>query len=375
MAGALALALGVGPAHAQECDAARVMLRGHVADAATGVALPGATVQVVWREEDGRERADSTVAGPRGEFAVCGPPPQVEARLWGEIAGIRGEAVSTVGASDGPLTLQVTLGAEEGPSRVRRLEEPGRAAEGGAAWGTVVGEVRERGTGRPLPDAYVELGEAVAGLTDREGRISVRRVKPGTHEIRARVIGFRPLRDSIVVRAGGVTRLEIELAPEGVPVDPIVVSVVRDARLERHGFYERAHWGELLGAGEFLGPEEMEELRSRPRISDVLDAISLVDMLRVCRATCYKIPRVTGAPPRLSPSGPVPCPADVYLDGTRVRLWRWNPDNTLEVIAGVDEFVIPAAVGAIEVYRRASELPGEFGGASDGCGAVVIWTR
>lgn len=75
--------------------------------------------------------------------------------------------------------------------------------------------------------------------------------------------------------------------------------------------------------------------------------------------------------------GPVPCPADVFIDGRAVRLYRWKEREGWEliVLAGIDEFVVPADVEAVEVYRRASELPARFGGATEGCGAVVIWTR
>ncbi len=64
------------------------------------------------------------------------------------------------------------------------------------------------------------------------------------------------------------------------------------------------------------------------------------------------------------------------MNGVRVRLWHWDP-GTRELIIDddIDALGIPGEVAGIEVYGPTSKPPAEFGGASDGCGAIAIWTR
>ncbi len=63
--------------------------------------------------------------------------------------------------------------------------------------------------------------------------------------------------------------------------------------------------------------------------------------------------------------------------GVRARLFRWGSEGqgSMHVMGSIDELVNISEVAAVEVYRRPAELPAEFGGATDGCGAVVLWTR
>jgi len=56
-------------------------------------------------------------------------------------------------------------------------------------------------------------------------------------------------------------------------------------------------------------------------------------------------------------------------------MFDFHRGNVITVHMGIDELGIPSELVGIEVYRRASELPAEFGGAMEGCGAVAIWTK
>ena len=59
------------------------------------------------------------------------------------------------------------------------------------------------------------------------------------------------------------------------------------------------------------------------------------------------------------------CRANVYVDGVQMGF-----DETISV----DQTVPMEWVEAIEVYRRASEVPAEFLGRAT-CGVVAVWTR
>ena len=85
----------------------------------------------------------------------------------------------------------------------------------------------------------------------------------------------------------------------------------------------------------------------------------------------------------------VGCDALFFLYGMQVRLTpprisTRDTANDDDIAPGpealdyfIDDFVSLHEVEAIEVYRGASELPGEFHGFRGGgsCGAVVVWTK
>jgi hypothetical protein len=52
-------------------------------------------------------------------------------------------------------------------------------------------------------------------------------------------------------------------------------------------------------------------------------------------------------------------------------------DPSLRDEIALDDFLMPEDVQAVEVYRRASEVPARFGGMSTEtqCGVIAIWTR
>jgi hypothetical protein len=52
-----------------------------------------------------------------------------------------------------------------------------------------------------------------------------------------------------------------------------------------------------------------------------------------------------------------------YLDGNRVR------------DANINDFVGVGDLEGVEVYRRSTEIPGEFAGSDSECGVVALWTR
>ncbi|MDX1395343.1 MAG: carboxypeptidase-like regulatory domain-containing protein [Gemmatimonadota bacterium] len=359
----------------QDCDAGQLELSGGLSDVDTGVALPGVQITVSW-VENGTAGSGRSVTTLDGTFRLCLPEDASEVRAWGTLGTVHGEVVEIDWPGSAPVALTLGLHGGESPvavTSVREASEAGSEYETGGVRGTVSDATSEE----PVVGARIDLDDgASVALSGESGAFLLPALQPGEHVLRVERLGYAPLTHGITARAGQITALTVQLAPEAVAVEPLVVSVFRDARLDRVGFYERKEIGDKIGLGEFMTPEEIRESLS-PRVSQLLDRVQLLDMIRVCGATCLLIPRVVGAAPRIvtSGNGTAPCPADVYIDGTRVRMFRWRSNGSLDVLAGIDEFVIPTAIVGIEVYRRASELPAEFGGATDGCGAVVIWTR
>ena len=105
-----------------------------------------------------------------------------------------------------------------------------------------------------------------------------------------------------------------------------------------------------------------------------------METIRVCTPHCMTLPKVVTAPDKFGGTATggcfrAPCPADVYVNGIRARRFFCDGNNRLVVQMGLDELGLPSELIGIEIYRRASELPAQFGGAMEGCGAVVLWTK
>ena len=101
------------------------------------------------------------------------------------------------------------------------------------ATGSVLGEVVETGTGRPLAGASVTItGTTLSTRTDDEGRFVLGGVPAGERVLHVEMIGHRTVDvDRVVVRAGGRTSLRItmDLAPvaiEGVRVDATRIRII-----------------------------------------------------------------------------------------------------------------------------------------------------
>lgn len=101
--------------------------------------------------------------------------------------------------------------------------------------------------------------------SDETGAFVLQGVEPGRHAIRIERLGYAPLEDSVRVEAGYVTSVTAELAREAVALEPLFVSVVRNPRLDRVGFYERKTLGERLGLGHYITREDIER-RSPARV-------------------------------------------------------------------------------------------------------------
>jgi hypothetical protein len=66
-----------------------IWLVGHVRDSGADVALPGAEVEIAWREAGELRRATSE-AGPSGEYRFCGIPPDLHLTVSASAVGRAG---------------------------------------------------------------------------------------------------------------------------------------------------------------------------------------------------------------------------------------------------------------------------------------------
>lgn len=323
IASSLAVASRPVMAQQRECGG-RATLVVVVLDDAGTVVLPGATVVLRWTDAERMPLREAVDAN--GRIVVCVPRDATQAVLWAEL-GDHSSGQAVVTRLEPGDDREVRL-------RILNSERSGR----------LVGRVFDRATGGPVAAAVVSvLGRPMAAESDRQGRFRLSGVPVGEHEIEVRHIGYARLRHAVSVTSGLTTEAEIGLVPEPVELEPLVATATRSRRLEIKGFYERRHWGELLGLGTFITAADIERWPSS-RVDQVVTN-------RVVGISRGLFNRRTG------------CVMQTYLDGMRVP------------VGELRHLVLPIEVAGIEVYKGPASLPAEFGGSGSRCGVIAIWTK
>lgn len=100
--------------------------------------------------------------------------------------------------------------------------------------GGLVGRVTDASNGAPLAGVEVHLDSNRAlTRTDRNGEYRFRGLVAGMYELRITWPGYRPAaRDSLVIRAGDIVRIDVRLAPLAVELQDLVAVGVQDPVLD-----------------------------------------------------------------------------------------------------------------------------------------------
>lgn len=233
------------------------------------------------------------------------------------------------------------------------------------AQATVTGYVREDSTLRGMSGVeVVAAGTDRSTRTDGEGRFVLRGVPPGSQTIVARAVGFEPAAFSLTAAEGGSYAHVFYLTRAIVRLDTVSTTAARKAAFDlgRAGFEYRRQ----LGFGKFVTPDELRQSEHR----GVADMLATIQGIRIYtppppnhRARVAVNGRRTGL-----------CPLRIYLDGAMVFPGGPNNDPRYDTRPDLTRLAT-SELHAIEVYRGASEVPGEYGGASAACGVLLIWTR
>ncbi len=351
------------------------VLTGTVRDGTSGRLIPGAAVRVQWQQVvsleprvRATERWFEAITDGEGEYVACGIPldelVQVQASFLDWRSPVARVAFPVVERRIVDLAIDLPPGLLSDGSRMA-----GRVVEEGAQG--VQGVLVEPGTGAPIRSAEITLrdasgGTALSATTDGRGFFRLQAPAPGRYVLAAQALGYASVENQVVVvPAGRLAVLEIQMAPEALKLEPLVVTAEpRVFRLEREGFYEREARG--LHNGIFLSPEVLEEKRPR-KVSDVFFGLPGVRVAEPvygsgARAVWFRV----GERFRV-------CWPMVFVDRHLVSTGGLLGAGAEP--AAVDELVRGPDVEAIEVYRGASEVPPEFNGPNAGCGVIVIWTR
>jgi TonB-dependent starch-binding outer membrane protein SusC len=91
--------------------------------------------------------------------------------------------------------------------------------------GVVVGVVLDKASGQPLSGSVVEIvGTQLGNSSDGRGHFVIRGVRPGTAEVRARRLGYRPATQSVQVVSGDSVRVSFSLEESAVTLNEVVTT-------------------------------------------------------------------------------------------------------------------------------------------------------
>jgi hypothetical protein len=316
-------------------------IEGVVRDEFTEVLLPGARVTARVREtrEQRSAREVEVFADIEGRYRVCDVPRDGFVTLRASALDESREFQELT--ADAPLIRRDLQLPVSGPGRM-------------------LGRVVDGQTKRPVSAASVAVsGTRFQTLTDEMGYFALDEVLPGDHLIEIRHLGYEPLVRPVSVFADRTLDVRVELSVNPIEVEPLVVTTLRNRRLELRGFYDRQRWGQRLGLGAFVSQEEIER-RNPIRISHLIGDVQGIELN--CRGSARGC--------QIGSTRGVGCDQlDVFINGS-LALGRGRADGV-----SIDELVRPTEIAAMEVYPSAASVPAEFTGLSGRCGAIVIWTR
>jgi hypothetical protein len=196
------------------------------------------------------------------------------------------------------------------------------------------------------PDPARPVGDPLRpfeALSDSAGAFRWPRVPQGPYRLEVSGLGYRALEQEVVIRGAPPVEIRVELVPEALTLEPIVVVVVRSLRLEAGGFYSRRQ----LGLGSFLDRDEIE-LRSPSRTSDLLRGFAGVQVQQGPMGQGGRI-LIRGM-----------CRPDIVIDGLNLG------PNVFP-----DDLLIPTDLEAIEVHRGPTG-PAQY--SRGACGMIMFWT-
>ncbi len=312
------------------------LVSGIVTDAATGNAVPDASVTVAGS-------ANSATTDSVGMFRLEGLSPGTHRLALGRpgygtlFGNVEVEADRPTIAPGGLLAL----------TPVPQVE----------------GTMTELETNRPLSEVWVILvsdaGDSVTmSRSDDSGSFVLTAPAPGSYYVVARRDGYTPgVRGPFELTTGHAVDVGFPLRSVGVTLEPTTVTGEAPVpSLTAAGFYLR----QREGRGVFLDRSAIEERAGARELGDLLRAIPgiTVDYNGVIRLRGI----MTGPASR--------CGAPlVFVDGTAVSRDEASADQWQRAIHPID-------IEAIEVYRSPAEVPGQYNiGGTAACGVILIWRR
>lgn len=314
---------------------------GTVVDEGTGTTLPGAQAELRWDVRGMGDEERTAGTDDVGSFLICDAPAAESIRIWGTMSGVDGDE----------RTVRFRAGTMSRVDLPIALSDPDQP-------GNIVGRVLDSRTGQALQGAQVRLREAGrSAATNERGVFLMRDVAPGPDVIEVTMMGYAERQQVVQVIGGRAQEITIRVATRPVELAPLTVTVKpRKWFSDMAGLQERM----AIGNGFFILRDELDLSPSR-QLGEIL---RLVPGARVRRSggglSGDYIIQLRGAANLANQA----CMPVVWVDGIK---WQGGRSAFAEMLAWEME--------AVEVYRGAAEVPGEFAGGDARCGVVVVWSR
>jgi len=231
----------------------------------------------------------------------------------------------------------------------------------------IEGIITEVGTRAPVEGAAVRLadpsGSARETITGPDGAFAFAQVAPGAYTLGVRRLGYEVLSSPLEIGPRAPPRLEVQLTPRAIPLEPLEVGVEgRAPRLVESGFYDRME----EGWGVFLEPRWIEaNKRGFARLADFMPTLQM----RAALPRCPSIP--------------------VYLDRRLIggaggsgtsRSYSLNPAGTVRSAVAPPPTLLEELsvhdLGAAELYQPGSKVPFfAWNATTMTCGAIILWSN
>lgn len=236
-----------------------------------------------------------------------------------------------------------------------------------SAQASVTGFVRDS-AGRPIARAEVAI-EALSlrTVTDGSGRYLLADVPAGMRLIRVRGIGFQPVAAMVRLESGQAKTHDVILERTPQYLDTVVVRErTKVAGVGLAAFAER----QRLGFGKFFDTTFLRknEHRKLQHFLGEIPGVRIVAPPHCASRDCWQPPTTMRV--AFGRRMGTDCAMLVILDGVALS----NATGSWE--GAFDLNAMPLSnLAAVEVYRSAAEIPGEFNGPRSQCGVLVLWTR
>lgn len=243
------------------------------------------------------------------------------------------------------------------------------AARAAVFAGTVLADSNARilsGAEVALPD----LGKTV--VTDEQGRFRLGDIRPGTHRVFVRRLGYVPLDTAITFRANQSVDRRIVLR-HVVTLDSVNVLA------ERPNLPSSFEENRRVGLGQFITRDSLARQEER-RLSDILRQLRGPDVEQGTGGRAWLLSSRSPAslsgtniysaskPELMQGMRKEGCYSQIYLDDVLL-----NPSNPTEPF-DINTIVI-SQIEAIEYYSGPAQTPAKYNRLGAHCGTLVLWTR
>src|SRR5947207_224108 len=237
------------------------------------------------------------------------------------------------------------------------VTEDGRPNRRALQTGSVAGTVRDAGSGAPLAAASVTVvGMRLTSTTQADGRYAIAGVPPGTHRLRARLLGYTPGDTTVVVQDGRESVVDFGLRGSAIELNPVVAVG-----------YANVRKSDLTGAVSSVSAEEFA--------TKAAPTVTLSSGLQGKAAGVHVIDNSgmpgVGARVRIRGNGSINANSEplYVIDGLPAEQGSNSTDPKSNPLMSVD----PSEIQSIDVLKDASATA--IYGARGANGVVLITTR